>query len=239
MKVAAIVLAVAFVAVLGAQTPQPPVAELSAQSVNVSEPGAPVKIRILRWSTDDERAPIVAALNPAPPQPASATRTGLPAEAARGRGAAEAGRGAAEAGRGAAAGRGRGRGRGAPAAPLTPIAAFTAALGRAPTLGYIWTSDITGYSIKYAWHAPTLDGGERIVLATNRRLGAYSQAWTLPAGTAPTDYEFTLIELHLGAKGAGEGKSSLTAKVAVDGDAKTVALENYTGVPAILQNVKK
>jgi hypothetical protein len=232
MKFAAVVLPLAFMAALGAQTTQPPVAELSAQSVNVSEPGAPVKIRILRWSTDDERAPIVAALNPAPQQPTSAGRTGLPAEAARGRGAAEAGRGAA-------AGRGRGRGRGAPAAPLTPIAAFTAALGRAPTLGYIWTSDITGYSIKYAWHVSTSDGGERIVLATNRRLGEYSPAWALPPGTAPTDYEFTLIELHLGVKGAGEGKSSLTAKVAVDGDAKTVALENYTGVPAILQNVKK
>ena len=227
MKFAAAVLAVSFMAVLGAETSPTPVAEFTAQSANVSEPGAPVKIRILRWSTDEERAPIVAALNPAAQRGGS-----LPAAAGRNPNPAEAGRGAA-------AGRGRGRGRGAPAAPLTPIAAFTVALGRAPTLGYIWTNDITGYSIKYAWHAPTSDGGERIVLATNRRLGEYSQAWTLPAGTAPTDYEFTLIELHLGAKGAGEGKSSLTAKVAVDGDAKTVALENYTGVPAILQNVKK
>ena len=227
MKFAAAVLALGFMAVLGADTTQTPVAEFTAQSANVSEPGAPVKIRILRWSTDEERAPIVAALNPAAQRGGS-----LPAAAGRNPNPAEAGRGAA-------AGRGRGRGRGAPAAPLTPIAAFTVALGRAPTLGYIWTNDITGYSIKYAWHAPTSDGGERIVLATNRRLGEYSQAWTLPAGTAPTDYEFTLIELHLGAKGAGEGKSSLTAKVAVDGDAKTVALENYKGVPAILQNVKK
>ena len=227
MKFAVAVLAVGFMAVLGAETTQTPVAEFTAQSANVSEPGAPVKIRIIRWSTDEERAPIVTALNPAAQRGGS-----LPAPAGRNPNPAEAGRGAA-------AGRGRGRGRGAPAAPLTPIAAFTAALGRAPTLGYIWTNDITGYSIKYAWHAPTSEGGERIVVATNRRLGEYSQAWTLPAGTAPTDYEFTLIELHLGAKGAGEGKSSLTAKVAVDGDAKTVALENYTGVPAILQNVKK
>ena len=229
MKFAAAVLAVSFMAVLGAETSPTPVAEFTAQSANVSEAGAPVKIRILRWSTDDERAPIVAALNPAP---ANAARASLPTGAARGRDAAEAGRGAA-------AGRGRGRGRGAPAAPLTPIAAFTVALGRAPTLGYIWTNDITGYSIKYAWHAPTSDGGERIILATNRRLGEYSQAWTLPEGTTPTDYEFTLIELHLGAKGAGEGKSSLAAKVAVDGDAKTLVLENYVGTPAILQNVRK
>jgi hypothetical protein len=116
---------------------------------------------------------------------------------------------------------------------------LTAAIGRAPTIGYIWTTDVTGYSIKYAWHTPLPDGGDRIVLATDRRLGAYSPAWTLPAGAAPTDYEFTLIELRLGTKGIGEGKASLTAKVAVDGDAKTVALENYAGAPAILQNVKR
>jgi hypothetical protein len=213
MKAAALAL------LLLAATPSDEVT-ITATSVNVAEAGVPVKIRILRWSTDQERAPLINALNP-PAAPAAPARNPNASEAGRGRG-----------------GRGRGRG-GAAAAPLTPVAAFTAALGRAPTLGYIWTNDITGYSIKYAWHASTSDGGERIVLATNRRLGAYSQAWTLPASAAPTDYEFTLIELHLGAKGAVEGKSSLTAKVVVDGDAKTVALENYAGVPVILQNAKK
>jgi hypothetical protein len=225
MKAAAAVCIFALAAPLGAQS-SPPVAELTATSANVSESGTPVKIRILRWSTDDERAPLVAALNPAP-------ATGLPADAARGPNTAPAG-----GGRGAA-GRGRGRGRGGPAAPVSPIAALTAAIGRAPTIGYIWTTDVTGYSIKYAWHTSLPDGGDRIVLVTDRRLGAYSPAWTLPAGAAPTDYEFTLIELRLGTKGAGEGKASLTAKVAVDGDAKTVALENYAGAPAILQNVKR
>jgi len=224
MKAAAAVLILGLAASLGAQATSP-AAELTATSANVSGPGTPVKIRILRWSTDEERAPVVAALTPAPAR-------GVPADAARGPNTPAAG------GRGAA-GRGRGRGRGGPAAPLSPIAALTAAIGRAPTIGYIWTTDVTGYSIKYAWHTPLPDGGDRIVLATDRRLGAYSAAWTLPAGVAPTDYEFTLIELRLGTKGSGEGKASLTAKVAVDGDAKTVALENYAGAPAILQNVKR
>jgi len=225
MKAAAAVLILGLAASLGAQATSP-AAELTATSANVSGPGTPVKIRILRWSTDEERAPVVAALTPAPAR-------GVPADAARGPNTAP-----AAGGRGAA-GRGRGRGRGGPAAPLSPIAALTAAIGRAPTIGYIWTTDVTGYSIKYAWHTPLPDGGDRIVLATDRRLGAYSPAWTLPAGAAPTDYEFTLIELRLGTKGSGEGKASLTAKVAVDGDAKTVALENYAGAPAILQNVKR
>ena len=50
-------------------------------------------------------------------------------------------------------------------------------ISRAPTLGYIWTNDVTGYSIKYAYHASMPDGSERIILATDRRLGAYSPAW--------------------------------------------------------------
>jgi hypothetical protein len=105
-------------------------------------------------------------------------------------------------------------------------------------VGYIWTNDVTGYSIKYAYRAALPDGGQRIILATDRRLGAYSLAWR-PAGAVPaTDYEFTLVEMRLDAKGLGEGKTSLTTKVIVDNDAKTLALEDYGSAPAIL-NIRK
>jgi hypothetical protein len=76
------------------------------------------------------------------------------------------------------------------------------------------------------------------VLATDRRLGAYSPAWTLRAGGSPTDYEFTVLELRLDPKG-GEGKSSLTTKISADNETKQLSLENYATAPAILQNVKK
>ena len=156
---------------------------------------------------------MLAALSPAP-APAAPARNSDPAATGRGR-----------------AGRGRGRG-GPAAAPLTPIAAFTAALGRASTIGYIWTSDITGYSIKYAWHAPLPDGSDRIVLVSDRRLGAYTGAWKTSA--ADTDYSFTLIELRVGPKGLIEGKTSLANKIAVDAEAKTVALDNYTAADVSL-----
>ena len=224
MKAAALAL------LLLAATPSDDVT-ITATSVNVVQPGTPVTIKVLRWSTDEERAPLLSALNP----PA------VSAGAARNPGAAPTG---ATAGRGAAAaGRGRGRGRGGtPAAPLSPIAAFTAALGRAPTIGYIWTSDITGYSIKYAWHAPQPDGTDRIVVASDRRLGAYTDAWkplaaeaSAKAAPAPeTDYAFTVIELRSGPKGLLEGKTSLTNRIGVDAEAKTVALENYTAAAASL-----
>jgi hypothetical protein len=122
---------------------------------------------------------------------------------------------------------------------VSPIEAFTAALGRAPTLGYIWTSDITGYAIKYAWHATLPDGTDRIILASDRRLGAYTNAWKTTAQAPETDYAFTLIELRTGPKGTLEGRTSLTSKIAIDNDAKTVALESWGTGPAILQIAKR
>jgi hypothetical protein len=214
---------------------------LTATSANVSEAGSPVKIHILRWSTDEERTPVIAALNPRPP--AAAPGAATPSAAAGATPPAAAGLPTrAGANPPAAAGRGRGRGArggGGDAAPLTPIAALTAAIGKAPTLGYIWTNDITGYSIKYAREVSLPDGGERIILATDRRLGAYSAAWTPATPASVTDYAFTLIEIRLNAKGAGEGKTSLMTKVIVDQDAKTIALDDYAAAPAMLQHVKR
>jgi hypothetical protein len=186
----------------------------TATSANVKQAGTPVTIRLFRWSTDEERTPMLAALNPPPASP----------EGPAGRAAAARGRGA------------RGRGRGGP--PLSPIDAFTAAVRTAPTIGFIWTSDVTGYSIKYAWRSSS-PNGERIVLVTDRRLGANTVAWDLVSAPETTDYEFTVIEMLLGPKGAGEAKTSLTAKVVVDRENGTVALENFATVPAILQNLKR
>jgi hypothetical protein len=191
-------------ALLLAATPSDDTLDLTAASSS-----GPVKIRILRWSTDQERAPLLAALNPAPPPPAIAVQS--PTAATTG----------ARGGRGGARGRGRGP---AATAPLTPIAAFTAALGRAPTIGYIWTEGVTGYAIKYAVHVPLPDGGQRMILASDRRLDA--------PGT--TDYQFTLMELHVRPNGSLEGKTSLTSKIVVDGEAKTIALGDYAAAATFL-----
>jgi hypothetical protein len=240
------------------QAPQPAAGAVNftAKSANVTESGTPVRINLLRWSTDEERNSIVEAINPTAPAAGSAGRGG----AARGGRGGRGGRGAAQAdspddvapdpaladidgggGRGGRGGRGAARGaRGdAPAAPPNPIASLTAAIGKAPTLGYIWTNEVVGYSIKYAYHAPSPDGGERIILATDRRLGGYTPSWKLVAASTPTDYEFTVIEIRLDAKGLGEGKTSLTTKVIADNDAKTIALENYPATASMLQSVKR
>ena len=230
------------VSIASAQTSftQAPQANFAAISAHVARPGSPVTIRIQRWSTDEERAPLIAALNtPPPPPPPPPPAAPAPAPPAPDGDAAQA---APPAGRAGRAGRAGGRGgRGdtppPPPKPITPIEALTTALTKAPTIGYIWTDEVTGYSIKYAYRIPLPAGGERIVLATSRALGGGSIQWkpTEPA----TDYEFTVIELRLNAKGLGEGKTSLTSKVVIDSEAKTLAIENYAAAPVILQNVKK
>jgi hypothetical protein len=227
---------------------------LTAKSANIADSGTTVKLNILRWSSDEERKPIVAALDPV----AQAAAQAAAATGGRG-GGARGGRGGARGDQDAAAGLdpndpaladlvagarggrgGRGgRGDGEPSKPPDPIATMTRALGRAPTVGYLWTNETVGYSIKYAYHMPLPNGGERIILATDRRLGAGTIGWKLAATGTPTDYEFTLIEIRMDSKGAGEGKASLTSKVVFDAEAKTPALDNYAAAPAILQGVKR
>ena len=78
------------------------------------------------------------------------------------------------------------------------------------------------------------------MLASDRRLGAYTGAWKAAPPAKDTDYAFTLIELHLGPNGALEGKTSLASKIGVDADAKTVALESYAAAPLSLsQSTRK
>ena len=168
-------------------------------------------ITLSRWSTDSERAPLLAALSaPAP------TRAPPPAAPP------------------AAGGRAAGRGRGEPPPPPSPFARLSAAIKAAPTLGYIWTDGVTGYSIKYAWRSLAADAQARIVLVTDRRLD--SRAPNLAPAPAPAnDADFTVIEMRLDAQGAGEGKTSLTTAVAIDTAANTLALDGYAAAPALLK----
>jgi hypothetical protein len=127
----------------------------------------------------------------------------------------------------------------ADAARNTPEGALAAALQTAKTVGYIWTSEAAGYSLRYAYRIPQPDGGERIIFATERRLGAWNDLWKPAGGAAVTNYDFSIVELRLNAKGEGEGRSSLTGKVTVDPTAKTIALENYSSLPVVFKDVKR
>jgi hypothetical protein len=125
-------------------------------------------------------------------------------------------------------------------AKLTPESSLMAAMKTAPFLGYLWVSgEVAGYGVRYAARMPEQDGGEHIILVTDRRLGAWNDSWKPAAADEGSDYGFSVIELHLNAKGEGEGKSSLTGKVALDSAARILTLENYSASPVILRKVKR
>jgi hypothetical protein len=206
--------AVAFLAsvalTVGGRTAAGDAAALSLRAtVTSAATKAALTITLSRWSTEAERAPLLAPLAAPPPAPAPAAAGGR--AGARGRG-----------------------GRGAPPPPPGPLARLSAAIKAAPTLGYIWTDGVTGYSIKYAWHAPATDESERIVLVTDRRLDSHAPGWA-PASGAAGDADFTVIEMRLDGRGVGEGKTSLTTRVAIDTAANTLALDGYAAAPAFLK----
>jgi hypothetical protein len=218
---------------------QAPVLNLTATTANVSGAPESIRIQLLRWSTDAERQQLWTAWtqpNAPPPGTKAGGRAAKsspppdddPAVAGNDRQppAAKAAKGKGKAKGGGGGGRG-------PAAPQTPEGALAAALGRVPTLGYLWSSENAGYAIHSAVQLEEPGGGRRILLLTNRRLGAWNDRWKPSDST----YGFSLIELRLNAQGQGEGKISLTGKIAADSAAQTFALENYEALPVVLKDV--
>lgn len=111
-------------------------------------------------------------------------------------------------------------------------------LAKLPTVGYVWPSGSpVGYSIKYANRAVGPDGGERITLVTDKRLGSYDFKGWSAASPAHGDAPYSVIELDLSGSGAGTGTLSLVGEVVLDEKAGTVALK--AGAPTLLSNVKR
>jgi hypothetical protein len=104
-----------------------------------------------------------------------------------------------------------------------------------PRVGFFRTPNSIGYDIHYAHRVALPDGGERVVLATDRRIGF----WEAANQPRSIDYPFTMIELRLNADGQGEGKMSLATKIMVDKNSNTVVLENYDIQPVLLQSVHR
>src|SRR5947207_5876705 len=129
------------------------VENITATSANVTGAPDPLKIDLLRWSSDAEREQIFNALSD---------------------------KGEKE---------------------------FMDMLSKQPTLGYIWTSESAGYSVRYAVRMSMPDGSERIIIATDKRLGSWNPQLWKPVGSATANpYDFTVIELRLNRKrGTGEG----------------------------------
>jgi hypothetical protein len=104
-----------------------------------------------------------------------------------------------------------------------------------PRVGYFRTPNSVGYDLHFARKTPLPDGGERVVLATDRRIGF----WEASNRPRSIDYPFTVIELHLNGDGEGEGKMSIATKITGDKENGIITLENYGTQPVLLQSVKR
>jgi len=108
-------------------------------------------------------------------------------------------------------------------------------LQKMPRVGYLRTPDSIGWDIHFARRAPQPDGGERVVILTDRRIGF----WEATNRPRTIDYPFTFIELRLKGDTDGEGKLSLATKIIGDKENNLITLENYDIQPVMLKNVKR
>jgi hypothetical protein len=202
---------------------------LTAKTANVA--GAPddVRIEILRWSTDPERESLLSAWN-LTPDPSAGRGAGKGAGKGGGKAAGKQG------GKGGG-NKGGGKGGNAPE-PETPESSLAQALEEAPTVGYLWSSESTGYALRFAGKSTQPDGSQRVILITQRRLGAASPLWNPTVAGPSNTYEFSVVELRLNANGQGEGKASLTGQVVPDASAKIVSVGNYDALPVVFRDVR-
>ncbi|MFN2447637.1 MAG: hypothetical protein ABR606_18885 [Vicinamibacterales bacterium] len=104
-----------------------------------------------------------------------------------------------------------------------------------PSTGYIRTPNSLAYDLRFANRMPADEGGDRIVLATDR----YISFWEASNRPRSIDYPFTLIELRIKPNGEGEGKMSIATKIIPDKRNNAIVLENYGTQPVMLTQVKR
>ena len=109
------------------------------------------------------------------------------------------------------------------------------ALQDMPAMGHFGAPGNLSWDIHFARKMPLADGGERVVLITDRRINF----WEARNQPRSIDYPFTVIELHLNRDGEGEGKMSIATKAIYDKKENMITLENFQTTPVQLTNVKR
>jgi hypothetical protein len=90
----------------------------------------------------------------------------------------------------------------------------------------------TGWNLRYAWHEPLPDGGERVMLGVDR----YMSFLEIQNQPKSVDYPFTLVQLHLKKDGTGEGKLAALTMISWDKKKQVLEIENYGTEPVRLSN---
>jgi hypothetical protein len=109
------------------------------------------------------------------------------------------------------------------------------ALQDMPSAGHFGAPGNLSWDLRFARKVPLAEGGERVVLVTDRPIGF----WEATRQPRSVDYPVTVIELRLNADGEGEGKMSLATKIIHDKEHNMITLENYNLQPVMLTHVKR
>lgn len=112
--------------------------------------------------------------------------------------------------------------------------ALLSQLQKMKRIGYMRLPNSLGYDLQFARKVESEDGGRRIIIATDRRIG-FQEARNQPR---TIDYPFTVTEIRLDKNGEGQGKMSIATKITYNKKTKTVELENYASEPVRLTQVK-
>ena len=107
-------------------------------------------------------------------------------------------------------------------------------LGGEREAGRVRVNTRLSYPIAYAFAIPTDDGGRRVVIATDRPIGALEAM----GGARTLEYAVSIAELQLGPDNKGEGALMVAASVVADLENKTISLENYGQAPVRLRSVR-
>jgi hypothetical protein len=91
-----------------------------------------------------------------------------------------------------------------------------------------------GWDLRYAWHEPVPDGGERIVIATDRQMSFRE----ITQNPRTAEYPFLLIQIQLNKDGTkGEGKMAAFTQITYDKKKNVMEIENYGTEPVRLNNI--
>jgi hypothetical protein len=81
-----------------------------------------------------------------------------------------------------------------------------------------------GWNLRYTYHEPQPEGGQRFVIATDR----YMSFLELRNQPRTVDYPFTFLEIRFPREGKGEGQMAVATKVLFDKRKNMIELEQYS-----------
>jgi len=90
------------------------------------------------------------------------------------------------------------------------------------------------YDLRYSRSIPTAEGGQQILLATDRRI-EFAESWR---SSRTLDYNVTLIILNVDADGRGEGQIMLGVDIVWNEEKNQVEIEHFSSEPIRLTSVR-